>query len=432
MLFSLSTLFLSCKEKALEPEQSSIPHAGLRSALAAAELPTIVLATYNVRTDVAADAPAHKWIDRKILVTNLIKAHKFDVFGVQEAKDNQMTDLASLLPDFNYLGLGRNANGTGEHTAIFYKKSKFNIMSSGNFWLSETPNVKGSVGWDAAYPRVCTWARIRDIASNTSFFYFNTHLDLTTLSQTQSVNLLLSKINEIAGSNPVVLSADFNFNQNSARYTTLHTSGVIKDAFTLNHYPYNPKGHTYNGWDINRVSSSRIDHIFVSSHFQVDQVNIITDVYDNSLPSDHYPIRVRLNPASQADQPSTVSIPYGQTIKIKGSNNKFVSSNNGASNMICDRATAGSWEQFEVMSAGTGKVYLKAMNKYVSSEFGNNPMTCTRPSPGSWEWFDWIPNADGTFSLRASNGRYVSSGNGTADMTCESVEVRSWEKFTYQ
>ncbi|MDM1296697.1 endonuclease/exonuclease/phosphatase family protein [Sphingobacterium sp. N143] len=433
ILMSIVSLFLSCKQQVLEPEGVDSVQPRLKAAVAeAAGLPTIVFASYNVRVDVTADAPAHKWSDRKTMIANLIKTHKFDIFGVQEAKDNQMADLQSLLPDFNHLGSGREANGTGEHTAIFYNKSKFSILASGNFWLSETPTVKGSIGWDAVHPRVCTWAKIRDIASNTSFFYFNTHLDLTTLSQTNGVKLVLAKIKEISGTNPVVLSGDFNSNQTTNQYNILQTSGVVKDAYTLNHYPYNPKGHTYNGWDINRVANSRIDHIFVSSHFQVDQFNIIIDTYNNSLPSDHYPVRVRLNPASQPDQPGTVSIPVGRTISIKGSNGKYVTSNNGTANMRCDRTTAGSWERFEVISAGTGKVYLKSMGKYVSSENGAKPMICNRATASTWEAFDWIPNADGTFSLRGANGRYVRSGGGTDDMTCTAPEVRSWEKYTYQ
>lgn len=394
-------------------------------------LPPIVLGTYNIRTDTPADAPDHKWSDRKSLVIDMIKTYKFDVFGIQEAKSNQMADMTSLLPEFGKIGVDRNADGTGEYTAIFYKKEKFSIISSGNFWLSSTPDAPGSIGWDAAYPRVCTWAKIKDINTGTSFFYFNTHLDLRPQAQIQSVNLLLTKIGQIAGTNPVVLSADFNFDQYSVKYNTLNNSGKFKDAYTLNNYPYNPKGHTYNGYDISLVSDKRIDHIFVSAHFQVDQFGILSDTYNGNLPSDHYPTRILLNPASQPDQPAVVSIPYGQTINIKGSNNKFVSSNNGTANMKCDRTTTGSWENFSISNAGTGKVYLKAVNMYVSSEDGNMPMTCSRITPGGWERFNWIPNADGTFSLRGSNGRYVSSGNGTYDMTCTSVEVRGWEKFSF-
>ncbi len=432
-LFFTCSIFFSCKKENNSRLKNDLATASLniRAGVVATNLPTIVLGTYNVRTDTPADAPDHTWTERKSMIADMIMTYNFDVFGVQEAESHQMTAMVTLLPDYGRVGVGRNSDGTGEHTAIFYKKSKFSILSSGNFWLSETPNVAGSIGWDAAYPRVCTWAKIKDIATGTSFHYFNTHLDLRSRAQTQSVNLLLSKITEIVGTNPVVLSADFNFDQFSSKYYTLNNSGRVKDAFTLNKYPYAPKPHTYNGYDVSLVSDKRVDHIFVSSHFQVDQVDILPDTYGGKLPSDHYPVKVVLNDASLPDQPQTVSIPLGQVIKLKGSNSRFVSSNNGTANMKCDRLVAGSWEDFSVINAGTGQVYLKAVNMYVSSENGVNPMTCNRLSPGSWERFDWIPNADSTFSLRGANGRYVSSGNGTYNMTCESVQIKGWEKFQY-
>ncbi len=432
IFFACSALF-SCKKEIDDRSKNDVAFAMVKNkaGLEAKNLPTIVLGTYNVRTDTPGDAPDHTWTERKNMIADIIMTYKFDVFGVQEAESHQMADMATLLPDYGRVGVGRNSDGTGEHAAIFYKKSKFSILSSGNFWLSETPNVAGSIGWDAVYPRVCTWAKISDTATGTSFYYFNTHLDLRSQAQTQSVNLLLSKITEIAGANPVALSADFNFDQFSSKYYTLNNSGKVKDAFTLNEYPYAPKPHTYNGYDVFLVSDKRVDHVFVSSHFQVDQVDILPDTYDGKLPSDHYPVKVVLNDASLPDQPRIASIPLGQVINLKGSNNKFVSSNNGTANMKCNRLIADSWEDFSVIAAGTGKVYLKAINMYVSSENGVKPMTCNRVSPGSWEKFNWIPNADGTFSLRGANGRYVSSGNGTYNMTCESVQIKGWEKFQY-
>lgn len=433
-LFFACLVFFSCKKEIDNQSKNDAVYTSQKNKAgltATTNLSTIVVGTYNVRTDISADAPNNKWSDRKSMIADMITTYKFDVFGVQEAKDNQMSDLRSLLTGYNSLGSGRNSDGTGEHAAIFYNKNKYTVLASGNFWLSETPNVSGSIGWDATYPRVCTWAKIKEKTTDEFFYFFNTHLDLKKLAQTESIQLILSKIDQIAGTNPVVLTADFNFDQYSVRYTALNNSGKFTDAYLLNNYPYNPKGHTYNDFDVNYVSDKRVDHVFVSPHFQVDQFGILVDTYNNKLPSDHYPVRVLLNPSSSLDQPSSVSIPVGQVINIKGSNNKYVSSNNGTTYMKCDRVTTGSWENFQVINAGSGSIYLKAMNMYVSSEFGKTPMSCNRATAGSWERFDWIPNADGSFSLRGSNGRYVSSGNGTYDMTCESVEVQSWEKFRY-
>lgn len=395
----------------------------------------IVLATYNLRRDDVEDDPANTWSNRKARIADMITTYKFDIFGTQEGKDNQITDLATLLPAYSHVGVGREANLTGEHVAIFYNKTKFSLLNSGNFWLSGTPDVPGSNTWNGDYKRICTWAKIQDNSSGTFFYYFNTHVDtkdLPCLAKPNSVRLILNKIDEIAGDSPVVLSGDFNFSQATAYYDTLQNSGRFKDAYRLNKYPYNPKGHTYNGYDVNSTSTGRIDHIFVSADFQVDQYGILPDLYNGKFPSDHYPVRIVLNAASKPNQPFPSRAPINQLIKIKGNNNLFVTSNNGTGNMKCDRSTAGSWETFLIESTGADSlVTLKAMNKYVSSENGLAPLTCNRTSPGGWEKFKWIPNSDGTFSLRAANGRYISSGNGTADMTCTSVEVRSWEKFTY-
>lgn len=121
--------------------------------------------------------------------------------------------------------------------------------------------------------------------------------------------------------------------------------------------------------------------------------------------------------------------PIGQTITLKGSNNLYVSGENGAQAMNCTRPTAQAWEQFLVVDAGGGKVALQSMGKYVSSENGTQAMTCNRPAFQGWETFTWISNADGTISLQGSNGKYVSSENGTQAMTCTRATAQAWESF---
>lgn len=125
------------------------------------------------------------------------------------------------------------------------------------------------------------------------------------------------------------------------------------------------------------------------------------------------------------------SVPYGQTITLKGFNGKYVSSENGTQPMTCTRDVAQAWEQFTVVDAGGGKVALQSMGKYVSSENGTQPITCNRTTIGDWEKFDWIVNADGTIALRGNNGRYVSSENGTQAMTCNRTSIGGWEAFHY-
>jgi hypothetical protein len=124
------------------------------------------------------------------------------------------------------------------------------------------------------------------------------------------------------------------------------------------------------------------------------------------------------------------TVPIGQSVTFKGSGNSlYVSCENGTQAMNCNRAAAGGWEHFTVVSAGSGKVALQSQGKYVSSENGTQAITCNRTSVGPWEQFDWVNNADGTVSLRGSNGKYISSENGTQAMTCNRTTIGGWESF---
>lgn len=125
----------------------------------------------------------------------------------------------------------------------------------------------------------------------------------------------------------------------------------------------------------------------------------------------------------------TANNPVGMTINLKGSNNLYVSSENGTQAMNCNRTAAGGWEQFLVVDAGNGKVALQYGNFYVSSENGLQPITCNRTAIGVWEQFDWITNADGSISLKGNNGMYISSEDGLQPMTCNNATAGGWESF---
>jgi hypothetical protein len=138
-----------------------------------------------------------------------------------------------------------------------------------------------------------------------------------------------------------------------------------------------------------------------------------------------------INWISITSKSATSNAPIGQVITLKGNNGFYVSSENGTKAMTCTRATAQAWEQFTVLDAGGGKVYLRSMDKYVSSENGTKAITCNRTAPQGWETFDWIANTDGSISLRGNNGFYVSSENGEEAMTCNRPTASGWEKFNF-
>ena len=154
--------------------------------------------------------------------------------------------------------------------------------------------------------------------------------------------------------------------------------------------------------------------------------NLPGNTIDNSsLPTQMLVDYVRVYSMSPQSGP-----PIGQTIEIMGNNNDFVSSNNGASAITCDRTVAQGWEQWTVVDAGNGKIALRGNNgDYMSSENGTQAMTCNRTTFQAWEEFTWIDNGDGTFSLQGNNGNFVSSENGTQGMTCNRTSASLWEDF---
>jgi len=93
------------------------------------------LMTYNIRYDNKDDG-INQWSNRKQNVIAIIKKYKPDILGVQEALVNQMAYIDSMLPDFDYAGVGRNDGKTkGEYSAVFYNKDKFTLLDKNTFWL---------------------------------------------------------------------------------------------------------------------------------------------------------------------------------------------------------------------------------------------------------------------------------------------------------
>lgn len=244
-----------------------------------------VVGTYNVRYDNPGDERrGDAWSQRSQVIANLIRFHDFDLLGTQEALPHQMKDLRELLPGYGCATYGRDdGEDAGEHVAIFFKEDRFELLDSGRFWLSETPDEPGR-GWDAALPRLCAWAKLRRLEDDAVRYVFNLHLDHRgNVSRHEATRLVLSKIEEIAGEETVFLVGDFNTDQTTDTYRLITESGRFADAHDVSGIRHVVTG-TANRFDPNSKTESRIDHIFVPRDLEVRRFGILTDTYRAPLP----------------------------------------------------------------------------------------------------------------------------------------------------
>lgn len=252
---------------------------------------TITLATYNVRLGIASDGE-NAWPNRADKVSALLKFHEVDIFGLQEPFRNQIDDVQAQLPNFNWVGVGRDDGADkGEFSPIFFNKEKFKMLDKGWFWLSETPEKPG-YGWDAKYNRICTYVLLKDSKDN-RFWVFNTHLDhQAPTARRESVKLILSRIEEKVGKNePIFLMGDFNSTPldepiQIITKTLSDSRAISKEA------PYGPEG-TFNDFDYNSKLESRIDYIFVNEKIEILKYGVLTDSYNQHFPSDHLPVLIK-------------------------------------------------------------------------------------------------------------------------------------------
>ena len=230
--------------------------------------------SFNIRLDHVADS-MNNWKYRKDHAAQMIAYYAPDIIGMQEVVKNQLDDLKERLPQYTALGVGRaDGEEKGEYCSLFYKTDRFELLKSGNFGLSETPDSIGKKGWDAACERIVTWAVLKDKVSGRKVAAFNTHFE---------------KINQMAGDLPVIVTRDFNGTVDSEPVTVL-TEGGMKNACVTAKVAYGP---TWSFHDFGRIPVEKrrlIDFIFVNASVEVERYRTIDDKPDNGYLSDHAPV----------------------------------------------------------------------------------------------------------------------------------------------
>ena len=247
-------------------------------------------ATFNMRLDTPADS-LNNWKYRKERVAQYIQDMKLDVVGTQEVLQNQFNDLKSLLPDFEGVGVARDdGKETGEYSAVFYRKTVFDALDSGTFWLAENPDSVGMMGWDAVCVRVATWAKLQHKATGKIVMAVNTHFDhVGKVARRESALLIIRKIKEIVGDQPAVLTGDFNVtDQNEAYNTIVSNEFVLLDAHKVAEKT-SGASYTFHGFDkVDMEKRSKIDFVFVTPQIKVLHSEVTPEVKE-ALLSDHNP-----------------------------------------------------------------------------------------------------------------------------------------------
>ena len=232
------------------------------------------------------------WPCRVPPVVETIRREAPDTLGVQEAHSGWMDALCAALPEYDYVGVGReDGKRDGEFSAVFYRKELFLLVDSGNFWLSETPE-KPSKGWDAACTRICSYAVLEERASGRRFVHFNTHMDHIGQTAMCEGGKLIAARSLALKEYPSIFTGDFNVEPDHPAYQTVIGAG-FRDAGVICGVQHGQK--TYHGFECpDRDSWAEIDYIFLRGDITATDYRVVTDKVDGKLPSDHYPVTAQI------------------------------------------------------------------------------------------------------------------------------------------
>jgi endonuclease/exonuclease/phosphatase family metal-dependent hydrolase len=249
--------------------------------------------TYNIRLDLASDGD-NAWPHRRSALTALVAYQAPDFVGMQEVLQQQKQAVEADLPAYQFVGVARDdGKEKGEYSPLGFRRDRFTLVGSGTFWLSPTPDTP-SKGWDAALPRIATWARLHDRSAKRILLVVNTHFDhIGEVARQESARQIRRWIDgQRKAGETAVLMGDFNSPATSNPYAAIVEpgKGALRDSRMISRTPhYGPLG-TFTGFKIAQMDPSPIDHIFVSDDVTVLRHATLTDQNGGKLPSDHYPV----------------------------------------------------------------------------------------------------------------------------------------------
>lgn len=242
----------------------------------------MIAMTFNV---LCAGKNENHWCKRQPLIKAIINKYQPDVFGVKEAHYGWMRYISSQFKNtYSYVGNGKDDGAVkGEFSPVFYNKNNYELIDSGNFWLSETPDIP-SLGWDGAENRTCTYALLCEKFTGQTFAVLNTHLDhIGEIAICEGIKLVADKANSFNDIKTVVMG-DFNVTPDSVAYRTMIDSGFSDSRLTTSDSDNINSFHNFGN------SSKMIDFIFTKNISNVKKAITATDKINGMYPSDHYPV----------------------------------------------------------------------------------------------------------------------------------------------
>ena len=247
------------------------------------------LVTSNIRFENPADKE-HDWSNRRELLVETLLNFKADGIGTQAGREPQLRNLEDLLPDFEMIDKHRSWIDERMYPSIYINTKSIDVIQSGDIWLSETPHIDGSSSFNSTFPRLCTWAILKLLATDQTFFLINTHLDhVLEETRVNQMKVLLEECSKInVDDHPIILMGDFNSDHDSkVREEIINTWDFLHDPWHTLQLKEDSSFHRFKG--VNE-DGFRIDWILVDRSIKTHDIYMDKTSKNGIYPSDHFPI----------------------------------------------------------------------------------------------------------------------------------------------
>jgi endonuclease/exonuclease/phosphatase family metal-dependent hydrolase len=267
----------------------------------------LTVMSFNIRYGTANDGENH-WERRREMLFDLLRRERADIIGMQEGLHFQIEEIIAAVPVYRSVGVARDDGAEkGEYSNIMYNRERFEVLDTGTFWFSDTPDVPGSTSWGNRITRICTWARFRPAGGGQAFFVFNVHLDHESQPSRERSVVALGEaiVRRQPANDPVIVTGDLNADeQNRATRWLLGAEGLegmpprpaalaLVDTFRRLHPDATGVG-TFTGFKFGHINERKIDYVLVEPATTVHDARILHTSRDGRYPSDHFPVVARV------------------------------------------------------------------------------------------------------------------------------------------